>query len=136
VSRSAKRLVWGKFSLNTGQTCVAPDYIITTPQQERPLIEELKKVRGTAGASWGFTFCVFAVLSEGGRVEVCVLSDFRCLLGGVISLTVRQIIACLLRSPYVFCFTVWPCCVPSPHSLWDDVSSVRRFPLSFYLVAE
>jgi len=43
LSRSAKRLVWGKFSLNTGQTCVAPDYIITTPQQERPLIEELKK---------------------------------------------------------------------------------------------
>lgn len=31
-----------QWSLNNGQTCVAPDYVLTTPAQEKALIEELK----------------------------------------------------------------------------------------------
>jgi aldehyde dehydrogenase (NAD+) len=43
LSSTAKRLVWGKWSLNNGQTCVAPDYILTTEAMEQPLLQELKK---------------------------------------------------------------------------------------------
>lgn len=39
---TADRIVWGKF-MNAGQTCIAPDYILVTPQQREPLIAALKK---------------------------------------------------------------------------------------------
>lgn len=42
IKMAAKRLVWGKF-LNSGQTCVAPDYIIVDKLIKVELIEELKK---------------------------------------------------------------------------------------------
>lgn len=37
---TADRLVWGKF-LNTGQTCVAPDHVLATPETNRRLVPEL-----------------------------------------------------------------------------------------------
>lgn len=40
---TAKRLAWGKFS-NTGQTCVAPDYVMCPRDVVEPLIAELQKV--------------------------------------------------------------------------------------------
>jgi aldehyde dehydrogenase (NAD+) len=43
ISNTAKRIVWGKWSLNNGQTCVAPDYIITTEAMEAPLLKQLKQ---------------------------------------------------------------------------------------------
>jgi len=39
---TANRIVWGKF-LNAGQTCIAPDYILVTPQQREPLIKALQQ---------------------------------------------------------------------------------------------
>ena len=42
VALAAKRIAWGKF-LNSGQTCVAPDYILAHKSVAKPLIEELKK---------------------------------------------------------------------------------------------
>ena len=30
VPKSAKRIVWGKFTMNMGQTCISPDYIAVT----------------------------------------------------------------------------------------------------------
>ena len=39
----AKRLVWGKF-FNAGQTCVAPDYVLTDEETYPKLIEHIKKV--------------------------------------------------------------------------------------------
>lgn len=39
---AAKRIVWGKF-LNTGQTCIASDYILAHHSIKNQLIEELKK---------------------------------------------------------------------------------------------
>uniref|UniRef100_A0A914Y3A9 Aldehyde dehydrogenase n=1 Tax=Panagrolaimus superbus TaxID=310955 RepID=A0A914Y3A9_9BILA len=38
---AAKRIAWGKW-LNCGQTCLAPDYIITTPSMKSKLIVALK----------------------------------------------------------------------------------------------
>lgn len=39
---AARRLVWGKF-LNVGQTCVAPDYVLVTPDARDALVEKLIK---------------------------------------------------------------------------------------------
>jgi len=38
----ARRIVWGKF-FNTGQTCVAPDYVLAHKEIEQPLIEALRR---------------------------------------------------------------------------------------------
>ncbi|PFF88514.1 aldehyde dehydrogenase [Bacillus cereus] len=40
---AAKRIVWGKF-LNTGQTCVAPDYIMVHSEIKNALISKMKEV--------------------------------------------------------------------------------------------
>lgn len=39
---SARRIVWGKF-LNAGQTCVAPDYLITHKAIKTPLLQAIKE---------------------------------------------------------------------------------------------
>ena len=38
---TARRIVWGKF-FNTGQTCVAPDYVLVHRDQEQPLLSAMK----------------------------------------------------------------------------------------------
>ena len=39
---AARRIIYGKF-FNAGQTCIAPDYLLVPRNQEKPLIEALKK---------------------------------------------------------------------------------------------
>ncbi|MBN1499755.1 MAG: aldehyde dehydrogenase [Spirochaetes bacterium] len=41
IKIAAKRIVWGKF-LNTGQTCVAPDYLLVHKAVKTKLIEQMK----------------------------------------------------------------------------------------------
>ncbi|MFY0651360.1 MAG: aldehyde dehydrogenase [Cyclobacteriaceae bacterium] len=41
LKNSAKRIVWAKF-LNSGQTCIAPDYILAHEDVEEKLLEHLK----------------------------------------------------------------------------------------------
>ncbi len=43
IKLAAKRIVWGKL-INTGQTCIAPDYILVNSEIKEKLVEELKKV--------------------------------------------------------------------------------------------
>lgn len=40
IGLSARRLAWGKFT-NCAQTCVAPDYILVTPDVKDNLVAEL-----------------------------------------------------------------------------------------------
>ncbi|PGZ51135.1 aldehyde dehydrogenase [Bacillus anthracis] len=40
---AAKRIVWGEF-LNTGQTCIAPDYVLVESQIKDELISKMKEV--------------------------------------------------------------------------------------------
>ncbi|XP_043471761.1 aldehyde dehydrogenase, dimeric NADP-preferring isoform X2 [Leptopilina heterotoma] len=40
---TAKRVLWGKF-INSGQTCIAPDYILCTLEVQNRLIKEMKEV--------------------------------------------------------------------------------------------
>lgn len=42
IEISARRIVWGKF-LNSGQTCVAPDYILVSGEIKDELIEAMKE---------------------------------------------------------------------------------------------
>ncbi len=43
VKTTAKRLIWGK-GLNSGQTCIAPDYVLVKENIKEDLIKEMKKV--------------------------------------------------------------------------------------------
>ncbi|WP_131105286.1 aldehyde dehydrogenase family protein [Ornithinimicrobium sufpigmenti] len=46
----ARRLAWGKFT-NAGQTCIAPDYVLVTPEAREPLLTALEEaVRAFFGA--------------------------------------------------------------------------------------
>jgi aldehyde dehydrogenase (NAD+) len=49
IDAAARRIAWGKF-LNAGQTCVAPDYVLATPDVARRLVEAL---RGAIGSLYG-----------------------------------------------------------------------------------
>ncbi|HKL78809.1 MAG TPA: aldehyde dehydrogenase [Mobilitalea sp.] len=42
LDRAAKRIVWGKF-LNSGQTCVAPDYLLVHSKVKEQLVSLMKK---------------------------------------------------------------------------------------------
>lgn len=41
LKSAARRLAWGK-ALNAGQTCIAPDYVLISPEQRDELIEQLR----------------------------------------------------------------------------------------------
>jgi aldehyde dehydrogenase (NAD+) len=41
LQSAARRIVWGK-CLNAGQTCIAPDYVLVTPDQRDELIEAMR----------------------------------------------------------------------------------------------
>ncbi|XP_011694882.1 PREDICTED: aldehyde dehydrogenase, dimeric NADP-preferring isoform X3 [Wasmannia auropunctata] len=43
MAMAAKRILWGK-CINVGQTCIAPDYMLCTPEVQSKFIEEAKKV--------------------------------------------------------------------------------------------
>lgn len=43
MATTAKRVLWGKF-INSGQTCIAPDYIICTKEVQAAFLEEAKKL--------------------------------------------------------------------------------------------
>jgi aldehyde dehydrogenase (NAD+) len=42
LKSAARRIAWGK-TLNAGQTCIAPDYVLVSPQQKPALIDALKQ---------------------------------------------------------------------------------------------
>ncbi|WP_439657481.1 aldehyde dehydrogenase family protein [Lentzea sp. HUAS TT2] len=42
LDQAARRLVWAKFT-NAGQTCVAPDYVMTTPDRIPALVDALRR---------------------------------------------------------------------------------------------
>ncbi|GAB3616572.1 aldehyde dehydrogenase family protein [Okibacterium endophyticum] len=49
LADAARRLAWAKFT-NAGQTCVAPDYVMTTPDRVPALVEAM---RGAIEELWG-----------------------------------------------------------------------------------
>lgn len=48
-----RRIAWGKF-MNSGQTCVAPDYILCDPSIQNQIVEKLKKsLKVSMARGWG-----------------------------------------------------------------------------------
>ncbi|MDY2960071.1 MAG: aldehyde dehydrogenase family protein [Hornefia sp.] len=43
IPSAAKRIIWGK-TVNSGQTCIAPDYVLVPSEKKDELISEMKKV--------------------------------------------------------------------------------------------
>ncbi|XP_070527545.1 aldehyde dehydrogenase, dimeric NADP-preferring isoform X3 [Cardiocondyla obscurior] len=43
MTMAAKRILWGK-CINVGQTCIAPDYVLCTPEVQKKFIDEAKKI--------------------------------------------------------------------------------------------
>lgn len=43
IPYAVRRILWGKF-INSGQTCIAPDYILCTENMQSKFIEEAKAV--------------------------------------------------------------------------------------------
>ena len=43
IEIATKRIMWGKF-VNVGQTCIAPDYILCTPEVQNAIVATAKKV--------------------------------------------------------------------------------------------
>lgn len=42
IEQAARRIAWAKWT-NAGQTCIAPDYVLTTPDRVQPLTEALQR---------------------------------------------------------------------------------------------
>ena len=42
IDVAARRITWGKF-LNSGQTCIAPDYVLCTPGKRDRIVEVMRK---------------------------------------------------------------------------------------------
>jgi len=42
MKRACQRIAWGKWTMNNGQTCISPDYVITTPDAVDEVIQGLK----------------------------------------------------------------------------------------------
>ena len=49
INVAARRIAWGKFT-NAGQTCVAPDYVLATPDVAEALAERIAVATGRGGA--------------------------------------------------------------------------------------
>ncbi|XP_011648069.1 aldehyde dehydrogenase, dimeric NADP-preferring isoform X2 [Pogonomyrmex barbatus] len=43
ITMATKRILWGK-CINVGQTCIAPDYLLCTPEVQNKFVEEAKKI--------------------------------------------------------------------------------------------
>lgn len=43
ITAAARRIAWAKF-FNAGQSCVAPDYVLCSPENRDALLPELRKV--------------------------------------------------------------------------------------------
>ena len=75
----ARRLAWAKFT-NAGQTCVAPDYVLTTPERVPLLVSALRRARGSSrgGISTGWSVCwTRGRSSSAGGIIVMISSSSR-----------------------------------------------------------
>lgn len=43
---AVKRILWGKL-INAGQTCIAPDYVLCTPEVEKEFVKTAKEILKT-----------------------------------------------------------------------------------------
>jgi len=100
IKLTAKRIVWGKF-LNSGQTCIASDYILVHKDVQTELIVELKKnIRKSFGENIQKSkdFARIATLSHHTRLKE-LLKGENILFGGDFDDSERYLSPTLIDSP-------------------------------------
>lgn len=100
IKLTAKRIVWGKF-LNSGQTCIASDYILVHKDVKTKLIEELKKnIRKSFGENIQKSkdFARIATLSHHTRLKE-LLEGENIVFGGDFDDSERYLSPTLIDSP-------------------------------------
>lgn len=83
IKVAAKRIAWGK-TLNAGQTCIAPDYLLIHPQIKDEFIEEFKRnVKGLHGDDIKESSHYVRIVSDKAFLRVTqYLNDGKILYGG------------------------------------------------------
>lgn len=92
VDTVAASLAWGKFS-NCGQTCVAPDYVLTTPDLAEPLADAVvRAVRAAYGEDPRTSPDYSRIINERHAARLAeLLSSGRAVLGGGADVAARYI---------------------------------------------
>lgn len=83
LKKTARRIAWGKF-LNSGQTCIAPDYIFVNKDIKTKFVEELKNcIIEFYGAEAQKSPCYSRIINEKAFDRlVGILSDCNVIFGG------------------------------------------------------
>ncbi|HKL50044.1 MAG TPA: aldehyde dehydrogenase family protein [Wenzhouxiangellaceae bacterium] len=92
LKSAARRLAWGK-TLNAGQTCIAPDYVLVSPEQKGELIEALRaQFRAMLGPDPLASDDYAAVVSEKHFERLsALLGQGRAVIGGQAETATRKI---------------------------------------------
>lgn len=98
IKMSAKRIVWSKF-LNSGQTCVAPDYILVNQSIKQKLLEALKKEIETCYTSIGIDENLPQIINTKNFDRLCNLIDKeKIFFGGTVEKEKRYISPTILHN--------------------------------------
>ena len=75
LAKTAKRIAWGRF-MNAGQTCVAPDYVLATPEVLEPLEHELvKAITALFGADSARSTSYGRIVNDRHFARIAALAD-------------------------------------------------------------
>ena len=97
LDEAAKSLTWGKFS-NCGQTCVAPDYVLTTPDLAEPLAAAISRaVKAAYGGDPRQSADYGRIVNERHTQRLsALLTSGRCVVGGEVDIPGRYIAPAVL----------------------------------------
>ena len=97
---ASKRIVWGKF-LNSGQTCVAPDYLVVHKSIKRTLIKELiNRIEKTFGKQLEKTDDFTAIVNEKNFNRlISLINKNKLIYGGKYDQVKRYISPTIIDSP-------------------------------------
>lgn len=103
LSSTCKRIAFGKWVLNHGQSCLSPDYIITTPGMEDKIVAELKKtLKAFFGDKPAQSAEVSRIVNERHTRRVAALLDddaIDVLEGGECDISGRYVAPTIVRAP-------------------------------------
>ena len=95
-----KRIIWGKF-INSGQTCVAPDYLIIHKSIKEKLIKELiNRIKQTFGENFDNISNITAIVNEKNFNRlISLIKENKIIFGGKFDLENRYIFPTIIDNP-------------------------------------
>jgi len=145
VERVAAALAWGKFS-NAGQTCVAPDYVLTTPQHAPVLAQAVAEaVRGFYGTDPATSPDFGRIVNERHTRRIAaLLGSGRAVCGGTADVEQRYVAPTVLvdvdpASPVMqeeIFGPVLPVVAVADHRAAIEFITAREKPLALYAFTE